>query len=297
MSTLGELIDRIRHYLSGFDSAKDGIAALSSSINTTDLTLALDGAEQSGGRGVAEIDLELLAIRSVDASTGSAVAWPFGRGYRSTTAASHASGAEVRFNPSWPASTIARAINEVIYEVYPLVYSVVIEESEFPSDFGAIELTGDPVGVISVFVADDTITDGWIRDDRWDFNKNRSDSGKTLHVGGRYEPGRVVRVVYAQRPATFDLSGSLSQSFTTVTGLEARHEDLLLLGVAYRLAPFVDLARLPQMAAEARADVEQRGSLSGASHARLLYSMYQTRLEQESLVLAKENPIRLHKVR
>lgn len=295
MSTLGQLIDNVRHSLEGFGRREGNLASLASTIDSDDLSITLLGADRSVGRQLIEIDMELISVKEMDATAGVATVWPFGRGYRSTTAAAHTEGAEVRIQPAWPASTVAKAINETIHEIYPKVYSVVIEESEFPTDEGAIDLTGDPVGVIAVFVEDLGATDRWIREDRWDFNKNRSDNGKTLHVGGHYEPGRVVRVVYAERPAAFNLAGALSQEFTTVTGLEARHEALITLGVAYRLAPYVDIARLPSLAAEARAEGERQQS--GSSAARLLYTLFQSRLEQEAGVLAKENPIRLHKVR
>lgn len=297
MSTLGEIIDTIAHALSGYDSSKDSVAALSSGIDADDLTLSLDAIDGNVGRGIAEIDLEIIRIKSVDATSGNATVWPFGRGYRSTTAAAHSSGAEVRLNPSWPRITVARAINECINEIYPSVYSVVVEESTIPADYGAIDLAGDPVGVISVWIEDDSVTDGWTREDRWYFDPNRADDGRVLTVGGHHVAGTAVRVVYAERPSTFDLAGSMSQAFTTTTGLDARHEGLLLLGVAYKMAAFVDIAKLPFLAAEARADGEAKQNVTGATAARLLYSMFNQRLQQEAAVLAKENPIRLHRVR
>lgn len=297
MSTLGELINTIRHHLTGFDSSKDSIAALSSGIDSDDTSIPLDTVDGNIGRGIAEIDLELIAVKSVDSTTSTATAWPFGRGYNSTTAAAHSSGAEVRLNPQWPKITIARAINEAINEFYPSIYAVVTEESTVPSDYGCIDLTGNPVGVIGVFVEDNQVTDGWIPEHRWDWNPNRSDDGRNLAIGGHHASGDGVRVVYAQRPATFNLGGSLTQEFTTVTGLEARHEGLLLLATAYRMAPFVDVARLSSLAAEARLEGEARQQTTGASTARLLYSMFNQRLQQEAAILAKENPIRLHRVR
>lgn len=296
MSTLQEMVDYIRHSLSGYDSQADQVTELVAGIDTDDLTLTVDSTT-GAGPGLVEIDMELIKVKSVNQTNSTMAAFTFGRGYRSTVPASHAAGAEVRINPAWPASTVARAINDTITELYPDVYAIVIETQEIPADFGPITLDGDPAGVIAVFIEDDSITDGWIREDRWDFNADRSDVGRDLRIGGPWQPGTTVKVVYAARPGLFSLTGSMTQEFSTETGLDARLEPLVQLGVMYRLAPAFDVARLPFLGAEARTDGESRPSNGGASSARLLYSMFQQRLQQEAMVLAKEHPIRLHKVR
>ena len=295
MSDLGELIDNIRHALTANDTTRDAIAALAASMDssTTTMSLELAGVGPAGG-GLAEVDMELMAVKSIDSSTGTATLWSFGRGYRSSVPAAHSAGVEVRLNPTWPSFTIARAINDALKELYPSIYRVVIEETEIPSNYGPLFLNGNPAGIINVFVEDATNPGRWLPEHRWDYNRNRSDDGYNLVIGGAYEAGRLVRVVYADAPGEFSLTGSLTQEFTTETGLEPRHESLLLLAVAYRMAPFIDLARLPFLSAEAQATERNQGG--GQSVGRLLYSMFQTRLREEAAILAKENPIRLHKV-
>jgi hypothetical protein len=295
VSDLGELIDNIRHALTANDTSRDAIAALASPMDSSQTTMSLELASAGpAGAGLAEVGMEIMAVKSIDPSTGTATLWPFGRGYRSSTPAAHSAGVEVRLNPSWPSFTIARAINDAIREMYPSIYKVVIEETEIPEEYGPLFLNGNPAGVINVFVEDAAGSGEWVPEHRWDYNKNRSDDGYNLVIGGAYEAGRQVRVVYAAAPGEFSLTGSLTQEFSTETGLDPRHETLLLLAVAYRMAPFIDLARLPFLSAEAQAT--ERGQGAGQSVGRLLYSMFQTRLREEAAILAKENPIRLHKV-
>lgn len=299
-STLGELIQKIGHALNGFDLSKDAVAELTAAVDADDLALTLDAEANSVGRGVYEVEMELMRVKSWDATSNTATLYSFGRGYRGSVPAAHAAGAEVRINPSWPNITIARAINEAIEELYPQVYAVVTETTTIDSTVSpGLLLEGEPTAVLSVFVQDTSFEeeDAWIQEPRWDFNKERSENGRDLVIGGLWPDETVVKVVYATRPGLFSLNGALSQDFVQKTGLQDRHEGLLLLAVAYKLAPFIDVSRLSHLAAEARSDADAKSSLTGASTARLLYSMFKSRLDQEAQILAQEHPIRLHMTR
>lgn len=296
MTTLGQMVESIRHSLSGFDVSKEAVLELASAVSATDKALPFDGEGPRGAAsaGVAEVGMELVRVKEVDSASGSLILYGFGRGYRGTKATPHPAGSEVRVNPAWPASTVAREVNGVLAEVYPRVYGVRHHETTFPSGGGAIDLPSDAVGVIAVYVGD-THRDGeWVREDRWSLQPDSSDQGKALRIGGRYHSSDRIRVAYAVRPELFDLEGSLSQGFEAVTGLDSRVADLVRVGVAARMAPFVDVAKLPFLSSAARNEGEMRGPTTGAQAARLLYSMYQARIDQESQVLAKEHSIRLH---
>lgn len=297
-STLGELIQKIGHALNGFDSSKDSVAELTTAIDSDDLTLTLDAESNSVGRGIYEVDMELMRVKSWDATSSTATLYSFGRGYRGTNPAPHEAGVEVRINPAWPNVTIARAINEAIEEMYPQIYAVVTETTVVDSTVSpGLLLEGEPAAILAVFVQDDSFDDAWTLETRWDFNKERSEDGYDLVMGGLYPDDTVVKVIYAARPGLFSLTGALTQDFVQKTGLQDRHEGLLLLAVAYKLAPFIDVSRLSHLAAEARSDADAKSSLTGASTARLLYSMFKSRLDQEAQILAQEHPIRLHMTR
>lgn len=296
MSSLGQIVEFVRHSLAGFDASKDQVVELSSSVNETALTLPIDDVSTAGGaaRGIAEVDLEVVRVKSIDRENEALVISTEGRGYRGTTAVAHGAGAEVRLNPPWPVSTVAREINGVIQEFYPRLHPVLVHETEFPGDVGAIDLPAIATGIIAVYVEDTIRPDQWVREDRWSLQPDSSEIGKALRLGGWHTIGDRIRVVYATRPGLFDLDGSLNQDFTDATGLDPRHEDLLRLGVAVRMAPFIDVARLPYLSAEAKADAQGRPPGSGAAASRLLYSMFQARLDDEARILDREHPIRVH---
>jgi len=296
VGNLGQIVEFVKHSLAGFDASKDSVAALASPITSTSLTVPIDDTDVQRGasRGIAEIDMEIVRVSGVDRDAGALVLYPFGRGYRGTTAAAHSAGVEVRLNPEWPASTVAREVNGVLTEIYPRLYAVSTHETVVPSDLGAIDVPEEAVGIIAVYIEDRLRDDQWVRLDTWRFQRDSSDIGRPLRIGGHQTIGDAVRVVYAHRPGLFNLEGGLSQDFETVTGLNPGVEDLIRLGVATRMAPFIDVARLPFVVTEAKADAGARPATGGASAARLLYSMFQARLEQEVAALHRDHPIRLH---
>lgn len=297
MPTLGDVVEQVRHRLSGMDARREQVAALSSAITAADTTLVLDGDQavfSAAGSAVLEVGLELMRVRASSPQDGTVTLWPFGRGYRATTPAAHAAGEEVRVGPVWPAATIAREVNGVLSEVYPLVYGVRSFESTLSTVEHGLPLPADAVGVISVWVAE-LADEEWVREDNWYFNRDSSTTGRPLFIGSQRDGSRV-RVVYATEPALFDLTaaGVLSQPWSA-TGLSDRLTDLVALGVAKRLAPWTDTAALAGVAA-APTDGRREGN-AGGSQTRLLATLFQARLEQESRVLAKEHPIRVHRSR
>lgn len=293
MTTLGELVERTRHSLTASDSRRESVGALTSPATASDLEFRVD-APGMPADGIVEIDLEQIRVKSTSETDGQVTAWSFGRGYRGTTAAAHDVGTEVRFQPTWPASTVAREINGVLTEIYPQLYAVKTHDTAVPSTFGAIDVPTDAVGGISVWVEDEMNAGEWIREDRWDFNPD-GNPGSGLRIGGHHRSGLGVRFVYAARPQVFDLDAGLEQDFASVTGMDDRISDLLLLGVARRMAPFVDVSLLSSLSA-APADARKEPT-AGSTSARLLHSLFLARLDSEAAALAKEHPIRVHKVR
>lgn len=297
MATLAQIVERIRHRLSG--NVTPTSAVLVSTISETDLTLQVDDA-MGFSRGVIEVGFELMRVNAVDSTTKTLKVAPYGRGYKATVADSHTEGSEVTASPLWPNALLAEEVNGVLTELYPEIYAVRTVETTFPNDARLpVTMPVGAIGVISVWVGDTTTPGAWLQEDRWSFNPDASSTNLTLRVGGHWTPGNPIRVVYAARPGLFDTStvAALSQSFETVTGLPERCADLLALGVASRLTPFLEVSRLPVAGAEARADAETRPSGSAATTARLLYSEFRARVEQEKAVLAKEHPIRVHRAR
>lgn len=293
MTTLGQLVEHVRHNLSGADAAREAVAATTSPVGAGDLTIPVDGTE-GAAQGVVEVGFEQMRVRRVDHAGSALLLYPFGRGYRGTKARAHPAGSEVRFNPDWPAGTVAREINGVLTELGTRLYVVRSHETVFPSDRGPIDVPDEATGVIGVFVEDRLVRDTWVPETRWVWEPDSTGDGRTLRVGGAYHTGDRVRVVYATRPGLFDLDGDLSQGFEETTGYEGRLSDLLALGVAARLAPFLDVSKLPHTSAEARSGGEAKLPGHGASAARLVTVLFRDRVDAEVAALNRRHPIRVH---
>jgi len=118
-TTLTNMIDEVSMNLSGYTLTQDrstylktGItAALSSSTSPTSLSL---GSTDNVGKGIIEIDEELIWVDNYDRVGNTATVAPYGRGYLGTTPAIHDADAKVTISPTFPRFTIKRAINDTI---------------------------------------------------------------------------------------------------------------------------------------------------------------------------------------
>lgn len=299
MSTLSQLIERVKARLGGPTTGSS--AVLQNAIGESDLLVSLDSVA-GFSRGVAQIGLELVRVAEVDTAARTLKIPAFGRGYQGTLPAAHEAGSEVLFNPTWRSSVIAEEINGVLTQIYPSIYGVRTFETTFPADRRRpVDIPAEATGVISVYVADPSLPNVWHLEPRWGFFPDGTDPGEDAHlwVGGNWRPAWPVRVVYATAPGVFDLSdpASLAEDFEDVTGLPRRLEDLLALGVAARLAPFLEVSRLPNASAEAQANQQTKPPGHATSTARYFAQQFQARLEQEQRALHREHPIRIHRTR
>lgn len=292
MTTLAQVVERTRARLGG--NATTASTYLTQPVTATDLTIPLES-PAGFSRGLAEIGFELIRVDSVDNVARHLHTPPYGRGYRATTAAAHAAGDEVLFAPTWPAAVIAEEINGVITSLYPDLYVVRYHETTVPANRNEpLDLPATAVGVIGVWVEVRGLTDVWVPEDRWRYDPDSTTDDRPLRIGGYPMPGTAVRIAYAEAPGLFDLSNP-SADFETVTGFPERIADLLALGVAARMAPFLELSRLPVAGAEAKADAQAKPPGAAASLARLLNAEYRQRVEDERRVLHKAHPIRVHR--
>lgn len=296
MTTFNEMTEEVLLNLEGFTLRQDRTTYLTSSITSADLSLALANGENIG-KGVVEIDEELIHLDSVDRTDRSAVISPFGRGYRGTTAASHDANAKVTFAPSFPRLAVKRAINDTLRSVYPSIYGVSTTTFTYSASRTTYSLPADAETVLFVSWQSVGPTLEWIPLRRWrhDPMANTSEfaTGNTLSVGEAISPGRTVQVTYAKTPTALSSNADV---FTTVTGLEESSRDVIVYGAAYRLASFIDPGRLAFTAPEADANSETRPFGTGTSTSRYLYSLYNQRLLEEAARLNGKYPVRVHYV-
>jgi hypothetical protein len=281
-------------YLQGFTTVQDQATYLTQSLTSSATTLTVADTT-AVSRGLIEIEDELLWVDSVDSVSLNLLVPPYGRGYRSTTAAAHASGVRVVTSPMFPRSLVKAAINEAVSAVFPDVFAVGSTTFTFN---GSVSTYALPAGAQDVLqVSTQTIGPSleWTPVRRWRVDGSAATSafatGATVSVYDAIMPGRSVKVVYTKQPTAM-VNGT--DDFAATTGLSDSCAELVRMGAAYRMIPFFDAPHLAGYSAEADFSANMRPVGSGASLGRYLLQMYQLRLAQEANRLRNAYPIRSH---
>ena len=294
MTTFNDMIEEVLINLEGFTLRQDRTTYLTSAIDNNDLTLALASGDNIG-KGIIEIEDELLHIDSVDRSDRSAVVSPFGRGYRGTTAAAHALNTKVTFSPSFPRLSVKRAINDTIRAVYPNIFGVASTTFTYNAAQTTYSLPANAETVLAV--SWDTVgpSGEWVPVRRWRQDPTAATAeyatNNTISIYDAPIPGRTIQVIYTKEPTVLS---SGSDVFTTVTGLSESVRDVIVYGAAYRMVSFLDPGRLTFTSPEADQNDTTRQFGAGTNTARYLLALYQQRLQEESQKLNGKYPVRVH---
>jgi len=265
-------------------------------LTNSGLSMALASGDNIG-KGILEIDDELIHIDSVDRSDRSAVISPFGRGYRGTTAAAHTINTKVTFAPTFPRISIKRAINDTLRAIYPNVYGVASTTFTFNASQNTYQLPAAAETILAVSWDSIGPSGEWLPIKRWRHDPMAATAdfanGNTITLNEPILPGRTVQVVYTKTPTALSSDADV---FTTVTGLEESSRDLVVYGASYRMASFLDPGRLTFTSPEADANDQTRPFGSGTSTAKYLQNLYQQRLLEETNRLNGKYPVRVHYV-
>lgn len=297
MSTFAQLTDQVLLHLEGDSLDQSEQTFLTADIGSGNTVLSVDDASKISS-GLAEIEDELIWVKSVDTSTNTITLSTLGRGFRSTTAASHSSGAVVTNNPRYSRFRVKQAINTAIRNVYPDLY--VVKTTEFtyvaarltygiPSDVDQIHnVAWQVVGPSRVWKPIKTYT--------YTPNANTTSfpTGKTIDIWEGITPGRTVRVSYIA--ATTPLANN-GDEFSTVTGLATTAEETIVYGACYRLVGFAEAPRLQVTSVESsfRATSVPVGAAQNAG--KFFYAMYQESLAQERERMLRSNRSLMHRIR
>lgn len=298
-TTYANLVDEITLNLSGYTLRQDRTTHLTSALTSSDLSLSL-GSVSNIGKGVVEIDDELIWLDTYDRISSAATAAPYGRGYFGTTPVAHAINTKVTIAPTFPRATIKKAINDTIDAVFPNLFAVGVYTFTYNTVKTTYSLPADTQTALYVSYKPTGPTQEWlpVRNYRADVFANTTafTTAQSISIYDRIESGRTIQVYYAKKPSTLTASAS-TDAFETVTGLPSSCKDVIVYGAAYRLASFLDPGRLNYSSAEAdNADTKiQYGS--GASTARFLLALYQQRLNEETKKLRDVYPTRIHYTR
>lgn len=291
--TWGSLIDEVILSLQGWGQNKDQLSTLQTGITAGSTTLSLTSSGEVG-RGLIEIDDELIWVDTVDGVNLTVPTW--GRGFKGTIAGSHSAGSAVSVNPTWPRSVVAREINNTIKSLYPALFAVQATNFSASSVVWQYEIPADAERILEVQWRWNVL-DGWQQVNGWDLSHSADTSdfatGKMLSLPTYVPSAATIRVLYAATPTPFT---NASDAYS-VTGLPATSKDIVVLGTAARLTPWLDVGRLPVQSAEADALDSPRPLGTSIQAAKEIRAQFNSRLQEERRALYMKYPVRAHKVR
>lgn len=292
-----ELINEVELNLSGYTANQERVTHLTQLLTNSGLSLNLASVSNIG-KGIVQIEDELLYVDSYDRISSTATVAPYGRGYQGTSAVQHAINTKVTVAPTFPRVAIKKAINDTIQAVYPQIWGVGRTTFTFVSTQTTYALPADAQTVLYASWQTTGPSDEWMRLKGWRVdpmaNTTQFPTGNTISVYDRITPGRTIQVVYSKVPTALSANGDV---FETVTGLPSSCKDIIIYGASYRLLSFVDPGRLNYNASEADLADTKLQYGSAAATARYLRTLYTERLAEEAGKLRDFYPINIHYTR
>jgi hypothetical protein len=311
-TTLTDMINEVSMNLSGYTLTQDRstylkaavTAVASSSTSPTSLSL---GSTDNVGKGIVEIDEELMWIDTYDRVGNTATVAPYGRAYLGTTLAAHALDTKVTISPTFPRFSIKRAINDSINAIGSSIFAASTTTITSNAAVSAYRLpaTGDALKIRNILaIAYQSIgaSKEWIpiRTYRFDGNANNTafDSKQTVSIYDVIPSGRTIQIVYSKDPAPFSELATLAltnaQDFATITELPDSCKDVVILGATYRLLSNLDPARASMVSPQADEVDNKRPYGSSQSLTKQVYALYSQRLAEEVRSQQDKYPIRVH---
>lgn len=291
------MVDEIKTNLQGYTLRQDRISYVANSggLSTTSSSITI-GSASNLAKGTIEIDDELIWIDSFDKVTNTLNVIPgFGRGYQGTTPAPHAQYAQVTLAPTFPRSSIKKAINDTINSLFPNLWIVSNYTFTFNASVTTYPLPDDLESILYMSWQTTGSSQEWLPINRWRAdgmaNAATFNTNNTVSIYDSVQPGRTVQVWYTSTPNTLDNN---TDDFADVTGLPQSCQDVVTLGASYKLLSFLDSGRINLTSAEADAADSKIPSTAGAASSRYIFALYQQRLNEEALKLKDKYPIRLH---
>jgi len=301
-TTLINLMDEVQINLAGYTYQQDRATHLTSAVSTltsssTSPTILSLGSTESIGKGVIEINEELLWLDSFDRVANTATVAPYGRGYLGTTATTHAIDSKVTISPTFPRYVVKKAINDTIRAVGATIFAVKSTTFTFNAAVTTYAFNNLDIGnILSIMWQEVGPSKEWIPVRRWSWdsaaNETEFGSGaQTVTIGDFITPGRTVKVVYATDPIAFTTN---NQVFSTQTGLPESCKDVIVLGASYRLLTFLDPARASQVSPQADETDSKRPFGASQTATKQLFALYTQRLSEETSRQQQNYPIRVH---
>ena len=301
-TTLTDLINEVQINLAGYTYQQDRATHLTSAVTTTTSsstspTILSLGSTENLGKGVVEIDEELLWVDSFDRVANTATVSPYGRGYLGTTAATHTADSKVTISPTFPRYVVKKAINDTINAVGSTIFAAKVTTFTFNAAQTTYDFDGLNIqNILTIMWQSVGPSLEWIPVRRWSWDSKADATAfgatsQTVTIGDYITPGRTVKVVYSTDPEPFT---SNSQDFSTQTGLPNSCKDVIVLGASYRLLTYLDPARASQVSPQADETDSKRPYGASQTATKQLYALYTQRLNEETQRQQTLYPIRVH---
>jgi len=301
-TTLTDLINEVQINLAGYTYQQDRATHLTSAVTTTTSsstspTILSLGSTENLGKGVVEIDEELMWVDSFDRIANTATVSPYGRGYLGTTAATHTVDTKVTISPTFPRYVIKKAINDTINAAGSSIFAVNVTTFTFNAAQTTYDFDGLNIqNILSIMWQSVGPSLEWIPVRRWSWDSKADATAfgatsQTVTIGDYITPGRTVKVVYSTDPVPFTTN---AQDFSTQTGLPNSCKDVIVLGASYRLLTYLDPARAAQVSPQADETDSKRPYGASQTATKQLYALYTQRLNEETQRQQTAYPIRVH---
>ena len=289
MTTLAQITDEVLMNLSGYTFQQDRSTYLTAAVTTltspsSSPTILSLGSTDSVGKGILEIDEELMWVDSFDRVANTATIAPYGRGYLATTATTHAVDTKVTVSPIFPRNSIVKAINDTIRAIGSQLMVVKQTTFTYNAAITTYDLSDLNIeNILTVMWQSTGPSKEWIRVGRYDFDPfaevaTWGANSQTITIKEPITPGRTVKIMYIAQPTPFTSS---SQELTTQTGYPESVKDVLVLGAAYRLLTYLDPARASQISPQAD-EIDAKRPFGSANNAtRQIFALFQQRLKEE----------------
>ena len=304
-TTLTDMIDETLINLAGYTFQQDRSTYLKTPITTTtsssDAPLIMSlGSTESVGKGIVEIDDELLWVDNYDRIANTATVAPYGRGYLGTTAALHSVDKKVTISPTFPRHSVKRAINDTVRALGANIFAVKTATFTFNAAVSTYAFANLNIkNILTVSWQEIGPSKEWRPIRRYDFDSlaNAAAFGytteqvQTITLGEAPISGRTVKITYATDPAAFTTD---AQDYVIQTGLPESTRDVVILGAAYRLLSFLDPARAAQVSPQADETDSKRPYGASQSATKQLYALYSQRLNEEAKSQQQNYPPKVH---
>lgn len=304
-ATFGDMVDEVLINLAGYTLNQDRSTYLTAAFtsltspSSSPLILSLASTDNLG-KGIIEVNDELMWVDAFDRVANTATIAPYGRGYLGTTASTAAVDTKVTISPTFPRFSVKKAINDTIRAMGSSIAAVKQTSFVYNPAVTTYEFENLNIeSILRVMWQDTGPSKEWINVRRWDFDSfadvaTWGANSQTISVYDYITPGRTVKVMYATEPTPL---ADTTDFFADVSGLPESCKDVVILGASYRLMTYIDPARVSQVSPQADEIDTKRPFGASSTVARQLLALYTARLAEETARQQTLYPTRIHYTR